>query len=217
MTLQFTPQSTPRSTRYVSTTRLLAIAAALAGAVLLPGAAHAQGKIKVGLMLPYTGTYAALGTAITNGFKLAVAENGGKLGGRDIEYFSVDDESDPAKAPENANKLVKRDQVDVLVGTVHSGVALAMAKVAKDTNTLLVIPNAGAGAITGPMCAPNIVRSSFSNWQPGYAMGVVAGKKGVKRAMTLTWNYAAGAESVKGFADGLEKSGGKVVKELNLP
>ena len=95
-------------------------------------------------MLPYTGTYAALGTAITNGFKLAIEENGGKLGGREIEYFTVDDESDPAKAPDNANKLIKRDKVDVLVGTVHSGVALAMAKVARDNNTLLIIPNAGA-------------------------------------------------------------------------
>jgi branched-chain amino acid transport system substrate-binding protein len=83
----------------------LSVALAFGVATLLPTAALAQQKIKVGLMLPYTGTYAALGTAITNGFKLAVAENGGKLGGRDIEYFSVDDESDPAKAPENANKL----------------------------------------------------------------------------------------------------------------
>ena len=53
-------------------------------------------KVKIGLMLPYSGTYAALGNAITNGFKLAVAESGGKLGGREIEYFTVDDESDPA-------------------------------------------------------------------------------------------------------------------------
>jgi branched-chain amino acid transport system substrate-binding protein len=48
-------------------------------------------------------------------------------------------------------------------------------------------------------------------------MGVVAGQKGVKRAMTITWNYAAGAESTKGFTEGLEKNGGKVVKDLNLP
>jgi branched-chain amino acid transport system substrate-binding protein len=69
-------------------------------------------RIKIGLMLPYTGTYAALGSAITNGFKLAVSERGGKLGGRELEYFTVDDESDPAKAPENTNKLVQRDKVD---------------------------------------------------------------------------------------------------------
>ena len=121
-----------------------------------------QPKLKIGLMLPYSGTFAALGNAITNGFKLAVQEQGGKLGGREVEYFTVDDESNPAKAPENANKLIKRDNVDVLVGTVHSGVALAMAKVARDTNTLLVIPNAGADELTGALCAPNVFRTSFS-------------------------------------------------------
>ena len=158
--------------------RVGAIAAVAAAAGLLltsgPAPAQAQGKIKVGLMLPYTGTFAALGTSITNAFKLAIEENGGKLGGREIEYFTVDDESDPAKAPENANKLIKRDQVDVLVGTVHSGVALAMARAARDSNTLLIVPNAGADAITGAQCAPNIFRSSFSNWQPGFAAGVVS-------------------------------------------
>ena len=138
--------------------------------------AQGTGKLKVGLMLPATGTFAALGAAIENGFRLYLAEQGGKLSGREIEFFKVDDESDPSKATDNVNTLIKRDNVDVLVGTVHSGVAMAMAMVAKDTGTLLLVPNAGADAVTGPMCAPNIFRSSFSNWQPGYAMGEVAAK-----------------------------------------
>ena len=196
---------------------LHALAGVVAASATLAVQAQTSGPIKIGLMLPYSGTYAALGNAIENGFKLYVQEQGGKLGGREIQYFKVDDESDPSKATDNVNKLIKRDNVDVLVGTVHSGVALAMAKAAKDNNTLLVIPNAGADAITGAMCGPNIVRSSFSNWQPGYAMGIVAGQKGVKRAMTITWAYAAGAESTKGFTEGLEKGGGKVVKDLTLP
>jgi branched-chain amino acid transport system substrate-binding protein len=183
----------------------------------MAGGAFAQDKIKVGFMLPYTGTFAALGVAIENGFKQYVDEQGGKLGGKTIEFVKVDDESDPAKASDNANKLVKRDNVDVMVGTVHSGVAMAMAKVAKDNNTLLIVPNAGADAITGPLCAPNIFRSSFSNWQPGYAMGKVAADKKIKTAVTLTWKYAAGDESVKGFKEGFEAGGGKVMKELNLP
>jgi branched-chain amino acid transport system substrate-binding protein len=190
-----------------------------AAALIAATAIHAQGQppLKVGLMLPYTGTYAALGNMIESGFKLYVQEQGGKLGGREIQYFKVDDESDPSKATDNVNKLIRRDNVDVLVGTVHSGVALAMARAAKESNTLLIVPNAGADAITGPLCAPNIVRSSFSNWQPGYATGVVAAQKGYKRAMTITWNYAAGAEMVKGFTEAFEKGGGKVVKDLNLP
>ncbi|MCK6427000.1 MAG: ABC transporter substrate-binding protein [Burkholderiaceae bacterium] len=195
---------------------LLAVAALTASAA---GSALAQGQppLKVGLMLPATGTFAALGTAIENGFRLHVAEQGGKLAGREIQYFKVDDESDPAKATDNVNKLIKRDNVDVIVGTVHSGVALAMARAVKESKTLLIVPNAGADAITGPLCAPNIVRSSFSNWQPGYATGVMAAQKGYKTAMTITWNYAAGSETVKGFAEAFEKGGGKVLQNLNLP
>jgi branched-chain amino acid transport system substrate-binding protein len=193
---------------------LSALALAAASATVQ---AQAPGPLKVGLMLPATGTFAALGDAIEKGFKLYVQEQGGKLSGREIQYFKVDDESDPAKATDNVNKLIKRDQVDVLVGTVHSGVALAMARAAKDSNTLLIVPNAGADGITGAQCAPNIFRSSFSNWQPGYAAGVVAAGKGYRKAVTITWNYAAGLETVKGFSEAFEKGGGKVVKDLNLP
>ena len=194
----------------------LTLVASLALA-LVATPAFAQEKVKVGLMLPYTGTFAALGNAITNGFKLAIAEEGGKLGGREIEYVTVDDESDPAKAPENVNKLIKRDKVDVIVGTVHSGVAMAMAKAAKDNNALLLIPNAGQDEITGPMCAPNIIRTSFTNSAAGVAMGKVAAERGHKTAVTLTWKYAAGDQSVGGFKEAFEKGGGKVIKELTLP
>ena len=189
---------------------LTALAASMA-------AAQTPGKLKVGLMLPYTGTFASLGTAIENGFRQHVTELGGKIAGREVEYFKVDDESDPSKATDNVNKLIKRDQVDVLIGTVHSGVAMAMAKAAKESGTLLIVPNAGADAVTGAMCANNIFRSSFSNWQPGYAMGEVMAKKGIKKVVTITWKYAAGDESVRGFKESFEKGGGTVVKELSLP
>ena len=193
----------------------LGIGMALVAATMSSQAA--DDKIKVGFMLPYTGTYASLGNAITNGFKQFVAEQGGKLGGREIEYYTVDDESDPAKATENANKLVKRDKVDLLVGTVHSGVALAMAKVARENKTLLIVPNAGADEITGPLCAPNVFRSSFSAWQPSYAMGQLMAQKGLKKVVTLTWKYSFGQQSVDGFKEAFEKSGGKVVKDMTLP
>ena len=191
----------------------------IAAAALAAPLAHAQSsaKLKVGLMLPATGTFAALGTAIENGFKLYVQEQGGRLAGREVEYVRVDDESDPAKATDNVNKLIKRDNVDVIVGTVHSGVAMAMARVARETGTLLIVPNAGADAITGAMCAPNVFRTSFSNWQSSYALGDVLVKQGKKRAVTITWKYAAGDEMAAAFKEGFEKAGGQVVKQLTLP
>jgi branched-chain amino acid transport system substrate-binding protein len=199
--------------------KFLTSAGLLAAGALMPKRlvfAQAQ-KIRVGLMLPYTGTYAQLGTAITNGFKLAVNERGGKLGGREFEYFTVDDEAEPAKAPENTNKLVQRDKVDVLVGTVHSGVQMGMVKIAKENNTLLIIPNAGLDAATGALCAPNIFRTSFSNWQPSYPMGKVLADRGIKNVISLAWKYGAGEEAIAGFTEGFIKSGGKSVRGLWIP
>ena len=118
---------------------------------------------------------------------------------------------------DNVNKLIKRDKVDVLVGTVHSGVAATMAKAAKESKTILIVPNAGADVITGPMCGPNIFRTSFSNWQPAYPMGKVMYDRGHRNVVTYAWKYAAGDESVGGFIEGFTQAGGKIVKELSLP
>jgi len=203
----------------ISRRKFLTATALLGGGALLPkpfAFAQAQ-KVRVGMMLPYTGTYAQLGTAITNGFKLAVAERGGKLGGRELEYFTVDDEAEPAKAPENTNKLVQRDKVDVLVGTVHSGVQMGMVKIAKENNTLMIIPNAGLDAATGALCSPNIFRTSFSNWQPSYPMGKVLADRGVRNVISLAWKYGAGEEAVAGFTEGFIKAGGKSVRGLWIP
>ena len=205
--------------RSITRRRFLAQTGVLAAGALLPkaGTSAQSQKLRVGIMLPYTGTYAQLGAAITNGFKLVVNERRGKLGGRELEYFTVDDEADPAKAPENTNKLVQRDKVDVLVGTVHSGVQMGMVKIAKENNTLLIIPNAGLDAATGALCAPNIFRTSFSNWQPSYPMGKVLADRGIRNVVSLAWKYGAGEEAIAGFTEGFIKSGGKTVRGLWIP
>ncbi len=193
-------------------------AGALAGASMLPSFALAQSaKLRLGLMLPYTGTYAQLGVAIENGFRLALDQSGGKFGGREVEFFKVDDESDPSKATDNANRLITRDRVDVLVGSVHSGVVMGMLKVARESGTLMLIPNAGAGAATGALCAPNVFRTSFSNWQPIHPLGKVMVGRGHKTAVFITWKYAAGEESQASFAEGFSAAGGNVIKEMYVP
>ncbi len=200
--------------------KFLVAGSAAAGLAGFPAIGRAQGaKVKVGLMLPYTGTFAPLGVAIENGFRLALQEAGGKFGGREIEFSKVDDESDPAKATDNVNKLVTREKVDMLLGTVHSGVAAGMIRVTREAGTLHIIPNAGFAPVTGPLCAKNIFRTSFSNWQSGFAMGSVMAKRAnVKNVVTLSWRYAAGEESVKGFKDAFLKAAGKsIVKELWIP
>ncbi len=201
---------------------VLSRGAALVGAastgLLLPQIARAQSnKIRVGLMLPYTGTFAQLGVAIENGVRMAIDERGGKLGGREIEWFKVDDESEPSKGVENANRLVQRDKVDVLIGTVHSGVQMGIQRVARESGVLNLIPNAGVHAATRALCAPNVFRTSFSNSQPTMALGKPMMDKGLKKAVWITWKYAAGDEAFEGFKDSYTKAGGTILKELSLP
>ena len=199
-------------------TRSAALVGAASSSLLLPELAQAQsGKIRVGLMLPYSGAFAPLGVAIENGVRMAINEQGGKLGGREIEWFKVDDESDPSKGIENANKLVQRDKVDVLIGTVHSGVQMGIQKVARDSGVLSLIPNAGVHAATRALCAPNVFRTSFSNSQPTLALGQAMVAKGHKKAVWITWKYAAGDEAFEGFKESYTKAGGTIVKELGLP
>jgi branched-chain amino acid transport system substrate-binding protein len=206
------------TTRRLILSRSAAIVGAASAGLLLPEIARAQSnKIRVGFMLPYTGTYAQLGVAIENGFRMAINEKGGKLGGREIEWFKVDDESEPAKGVENATKLVQRDKVDVLIGTVHSGVQMGIQRVARDSGVLSLIPNAGAHAATRALCAPNVFRTSFTNSQPTLALGKPMFDKGIRKAVWITHKYAAGDEAFEGFKEGFTKAGGTVVKELGLP
>ena len=206
------------TTRRLVLTRSAAIVGAASTGLLLPEIARAQGnKVRVGLMLPFTGTFAQLGVAIENGVRMAINEKGGKLGGREIEWFKVDDESEPSKGVENASKLVQRDKVDVLIGTVHSGVQMGIQKVVRDSGTLCIIPNAGVHAATRALCAPNVFRTSFTNSQPTLALGKVMVDKGHKKAVWITWKYAAGDEAFEGFRDSYTKAGGTIVKELGLP
>lgn len=196
----------------------LAAGAAIAGATLPARPAIAQGApLRLGLMLPFSGTFAALGENIAAAIELHLAERQGRMGGRPVTIIRLDDESNPANAVQNANRLIGRERAEAVIGTVHSGVVMALVQASRERGIPLIIPNAGNVAATRELCAPSIFRSSFSNWQPAYGMGLALGKQGVKRAAWITWDYAAGNEAGEGFRQGLAAGGGEVVRELKLP
>src|SRR5438067_9246483 len=198
---------------------VLAAAGAAAASTVLPRRAFpaSKTKIRIGLLLPYSGTYAALGNNITDAMKLAARERDGKLAGREIEWVAVDDESDPAKAPANVNKLVIGEKVDVLTGPVHSGVAMAMMQIVRQEKTLTLVTNAGAQAVTGTLCAPHVFRTSFSNWQTSAPCAEAVLKAGLKKTVLMFWNYSFGQESMAAFKEGYVKGGGTIVKEIAVP
>jgi branched-chain amino acid transport system substrate-binding protein len=206
----------------LSRRRVLALAAGagaigVAGPLIRPALAQAQ-PLKVGVLLPYTGTFAQLGEAITRAMELYVKQQGGTLAGRQITFVKLDDESEPPKAPELTTKLVQGEKVDVLIGTVHSGVAMAMTKIAREEGLPTIVPNAGANVITRAQCAKNVFRTSFTNGQVGLATGQAMAQAGIKKVVTCAWKYAAGDEFVGGFTETFGKEGGgQVVKSIAVP
>ncbi|WP_428605164.1 ABC transporter substrate-binding protein [Sedimenticola sp.] len=174
-------------------------------------------KVKVGILLPYTGTYAKLGTNIRDALQLRIQQNGGKLGGREVEFVNVDSEAKPPKAPELTNKLIKKEQVDFLVGPVHSVVGMAMVKMAREAGLITIIPNAGANQLTGSLCAPNIFRTSFSSYQIGYPGGKAMLEDGHKNVVLMYWNYGFGKQVSAGFKESFLAGGGNIVKEIPTP
>ena len=194
-----------------------AVAAGLAALTLSTPLLASDEPVKVGVMLPFSGVYAALGDATRNGLKMALQEHASELHGRKIEFIEIDTEARPERAPEIASSLLDRSKADFIIGPVHSGVAMGMLKVLRGKDTVMIVPNAGAGPVTGPLCSPNVFRTSFSSWQPSYPMGKVALDKGYKNVVTMSWNYGMGRESLDAFEESFTAGGGTITKQILVP
>ncbi|WP_416139391.1 ABC transporter substrate-binding protein [Halomonas sp. HK25] len=195
-----------------------ALTSLIAAGMAAGSAAQAnEHPVKLGLMLPYSGTYTALGEAITNGLELALEEHGNQLGSRAVEIIKLDSEANPSRAPQNMSRLVRGDNVDFVIGPVHSGVAMGMLRVAQQTGAITIIPNAGLGAATNELCMPNVFRTSFSMWQDSYPMGKVAYDRGHRKVVTMTWDYAGGKEDLAGFEEAFTEAGGEIVEQILVP
>lgn len=103
-----------------------------AAAVAVPGAASAQ--IKVGITVSASGPGAALGQPQMRTVQALPKE----IGGQKVIYIALDDESDPAKAVQNARKLITEEKVDALVGSSLTPVSLPLIDVAYETKTPLL-------------------------------------------------------------------------------
>lgn len=191
--------------------RLLATAGVLAASI---GAASAQEKLKVGIMVTLSGPSAVLGQQARDGFQLAVRQLGGKLGGIDTEVVVVDDELKPDVAVTKVRGLIERDQVNFVVGPIFSNVLQAIHKPVVESNAFLISPNAGTSNFAGAQCNPNFFVTSYQNDQNHEVLGKYAQDKGFKRVFLMTPNYQAGRDSMAGFKRHFK---GEIVSELYTP
>ena len=98
-----------------------------------------QSPIKVGWLAPLTGPWAEVGKDMTDGFMMAMEEVGFKAGGRQIEVITEDSRANPGTATTKFRKLVSHDKVNVVGGLIPAPDGLAVAAIANQKETPLII------------------------------------------------------------------------------
>lgn len=171
-------------------------------------ASAALAETKVGLLLPKSGVFAALGQEIDDGFVMALEEAG--VAG-DYTIIREDTEVKPPVGVAKARKLVLQDEVDVIVGIVSSGVLAAVRDFVDETGVPLIVANAGNNHATGKDCSKYITRVSFSNAQINRPMGPWMAENGIKKVYTLAPDYAAGRQMIEAFTESFTAAGGEVI------
>ena len=149
----------------MSISRRLICSAAVAATAFLGTSAIAQEQaVKVGIIGPFSGPFAHYGTLFKAGAEAYVASQGGKLGGKQIEFIYRDTGGpNPAQTRVLAQELIVKEKVDYLGGFVFTPNALAVAPLIQQSQTPTVIFNAATSSITEK--SEYFIRSSYTLWQ----------------------------------------------------
>jgi branched-chain amino acid transport system substrate-binding protein len=167
--------------------------------------------VKIGAVLPLTGSGAVWGQNAQKGMKIAVDEvnrNGG-INGRSIEIVYEDSQTDPAKAVTAFRKLIDLYKPRVIIGDIASSNVLAMAPIAEEEKVILLSPGASNPKISD---AGDYI---FRNWQSDALEGRLDAEfawntLGWKTAAILSVENAYGEGLRDGFAARFKELGGKL-------
>src|SRR3954466_14870653 len=162
-----------------------------------------------------TGGQASTGKQLDNAIKLYQQQNGMTVAGKKVEVLVKDDGAVPDNTKRLAQELIVNDKVNIIAGFGVTPAALAAAPLATEAKVPAVVMAAGTSIITER--SPYITRTSFTLAQSSTIIGDWAAKNGIKKAATLTSDYAPGNDALAAFKEHFASGGGEVVEEVKVP
>ena len=203
----------------IPTTAIAATAAlALAG---LFSEAHAQTSgdvVRIGFITDMSGVYADVdGPAGADAIKMAIADFGGSVNGKKIEFISADHQNKADIAASKAREWFDQQGLDMLVGGSNSATALAMAKVAAEKKKPFIAIGPGTSRLTNEECTPYTVHYAYDTVALARGTSTALVKQGYKDWFFLTADYVFGQSLEKDASDVIKSSGGKVVGAVRHP
>jgi len=196
-------------------------AIAFAAALCAFSSAHAQisgDTIKIGFITDMSGVYSDIdGQGGAEAIKMAIADAGGVINGKKIEFVFADHQNKADIAASKAREWFDQQGVDMLVGGTNSGANLAMAKVAADKKKVFMVIGAGSSRLTNEECTPYTVHYAYDTVALARGTGSTMVKQGGKNWYFLTADYAFGHSLEKDTTEVINKSGGKVIGNVRHP
>jgi branched-chain amino acid transport system substrate-binding protein len=193
---------------------VIAAAAALGAAMFAADRATAEDTVKIGLVMPMTGTVGAAGQEAMAGVKVYMAEHGDTVAGKKIELIVRDDGSVPDVAKRLAQELVVNDHV-ALLGSGTTPSAMSMAPISAQAKVPTVVMISGTSVVTDR--SPYYVRTSFTLGQQAGIIADWAIKNGSKKAVAVLSDWAPGGEAGKVFEQHFTQGGGQLLETLKVP
>jgi branched-chain amino acid transport system substrate-binding protein len=187
---------------------------AVAATALGTGGAGAEDTLKIGIVMPMTGTLAAGGREISTAVKLYMAQHGDTVAGKKIEVIVRDDASSPDNAKRLAQELIVNDHVAFLGADITPS-AMSMAPIATEAKIPTVVMISGTSVVTER--SPYYVRTSFTLGQQSGIIADWAIKNGSRKAVSVLSDWAPGTEAGKVFEANFTKGGGQVLDALKVP
>lgn len=161
--------------------------------------ALAADPVKIGMITTLSTKAGYLGEDIRDGFKLAIEQGEGTLGGFPVELLVEDDGRKPEKGRQIAERFMKRDKAQILTGIVFSNVAMAVVPKIVRSGAFYISPNAGPSKLAGSGCDKNYFNVAWQNDNLHEAVGEYVTEQGYKNVYLLAPNYPAGKDALAGF------------------
>ena len=197
-------------------------AAQVATLALLAGTAQAQvsdGMVKIGVLTDLSGTYSDLaGKGAVLATKMAIDDFvAAEKPGFKVELVSADHQNKGDIAANKAREWFEKDKVDVASELVTTSVALAVQKIAKDKNKIVLMSGPGSTAITNENCNDVSVHWTYDTYALANGTAKAVTQAGGKKWFFLTADYAFGHALEKDASDVVKANGGEVMGAVRHP
>ena len=187
-------------------------------ALLMGASAQAQINVKIGVLSDMSSLYSDIGgPGSVAAAKLAIADFIASNKDVKVDLVSADHQNKPDVGSSIANQWYDVDNVDLIVDTPNSGVALAVSEITRQKNKVFIVSGAAASDLTGPKCNANTIHWTYDTWMLANGTGKALVKTGGDTWFFLTADYAFGHALERDTAAAVEENGGKVLGKVRHP